>query len=108
MKDLNEMTREDFEALPIIEENEIDCDGLILLPTKKKHESGYAIFYACPTLNGRVLGKVEAYDVFDIKFYRELAKIDCLYKSKLIRIFFGNNYKLNTWLHWLEQRQIGE
>lgn len=100
--DLNEMTRKDFENLPLIKEN-ILCNGLILLPTKRKHDSGYAMFYACPTFNEKVLGKCELYDVFKIGLKRDIVGVDCLFKSKLIRIFLGGNYTLKHLLHWLEQ-----
>lgn len=100
--DLNEMTRKDFENLPLIEDDVL-CDGLILLPTKKKHESGYAMFYACPTLKQKVLGKCEMYDFFDVEIDKDLVKIDCLYASKLIRIQFHGVYSLISCLHWLEK-----
>ena len=99
--DLNGMTRKDFENLPLIKENVL-CDGLILLPTKRKHDSGYAMFYACPTFEGKVLGKCELYDIFNIIPKRDIVSIDCLFKSKLIRIFLCGNYTLNRWLHRLE------
>ena len=99
---LNKMTREDFENLPLIDDN-VFCDGLIFLPTKRKNDSGYAMFYACPTFEQKVLGKCELHDVFDVRFNNDLAKIDCLYASKLIRLQFSNTYKLISWLHWLEK-----
>ena len=39
---INDMTRKDFEALPHRKWNEeIICDNIIILPTKRKHDSGY-------------------------------------------------------------------
>ena len=52
MKDLNDMTRKDFEALPHRKWDEIiECDSIIILPGKPKdlHDSGYRCmdFVAC-------------------------------------------------------------
>jgi len=51
MKDQNEMTRKEFEALPLREnwQEEIICDSLVILPTRKNHDSGYKCldFVAC-------------------------------------------------------------
>ena len=46
MKDLNEMTRKDFAALPERKWNEVldGIDSIVLIPSKKKHDSGYACF----------------------------------------------------------------
>jgi len=39
---INKMTRKDFEALPHRKwDEEIECDSIIILPTHKKHDSGF-------------------------------------------------------------------
>lgn len=100
--DLNEMTRKDFENLPLIEDDVV-CDGLIFLPTKRKHESGYAMFHACPILEQKVLGKCEMDDIIHAGVDKDIVSVDCLYSSKLIRIQFTHYYKLKPALHWLEK-----
>ena len=42
--DINNMTRQEFLDLPILEEYDVDCDSIVLLPTREHHDSGYNYF----------------------------------------------------------------
>lgn len=99
MKDINEMTRAEFEALPILDEkSQIMAQGIVLLPMKGKHDSGYGYFYAIPYLKGTPIGKLPSYDVFSVIDIRYV-NIDCLYGSKLMRIIFGGIKEVSASMH---------
>lgn len=46
MKELNDMTRKDFEALPERTWSEVltGVDSIVLIPSRRKHDSGFACF----------------------------------------------------------------
>ena len=99
MKDINEMTRAEFEALPILRETElVKAQGIVLLPTTGKHDSGYGYFYAIPYLHGFPIGKLPKYDVFNAINIRYV-NVDCLYRSKLMRIIFCGVETVSVAMH---------
>ena len=108
--DINEMTRKQFEELPYLDNDSLYvADSVILLPTNRKHHSGYNYFIPILCYHSEALGKLSGYDVFDIMDCRRVS-IYCLHKSKLIRVsafdmneyvcnpFFLRNYKKRKFL----------
>lgn len=86
--DLNEMTRKDFENLPIINRNKT-CDGFIILPTRRKHESGYFLFDIVPTLHCEPLGKFGVYDTNTLIINKkDIIMFEHLKKANLTHIWF--------------------
>ena len=50
--DINEMTRKQFEELPLIDKFEPDdVDNIVLLPSRRHHDSGYNYYYVIPCVN---------------------------------------------------------
>lgn len=98
MKELNEMTKKEFEAVPYLDEGNYTFNSFILLPTRKVHESGYSMFNAILLMGNTILGKIADYDVVNLEINdKEYLGIDCLKKSKLIRIWsrYENSYIYN-------------
>lgn len=102
------MTRKQFEELPYLDEFEdhdlrdIDVDSIVLLPSRKHHDSGYNIYEVVVCNGHRAIGKCYGYDTFSIymegKFNR--VGIDCLRGSGLMRIFLPpNEYKAVPMFH---------
>lgn len=105
---VNSMTRKDFMNLPCREWSEDigKFTNLIILPTKHKHDSGFACmdFVACfhdspiCRLSGCSdvinIGGIGA-PILDNSFntLKASVNIDCLFKSKLLRLFI-HKYKL--------------
>lgn len=93
---IEEMTQKDFHNLPIRKWDEDigKFDSLILLPTKRKHGSGFACmdFVACKG-NNPICRLSGCSDVVHLGgFLNQEAhnyswSIDCIFKSKLLRIF---------------------
>ena len=88
MKDINEMTRADFEALPQVNEDYVTVGGVVFLPTRKIHETGFRNFI-CVLIDEHhtPIGKCPAYDVFDFANTKYIT-FDCLKKSGLMRAWF--------------------
>lgn len=86
--DINNMTKQQFLELPILEE-EVDCDSIVLLPTKKHYDSGYNYFSVAICNENEVIGKTSLYDIFSVFTGKEKERIgiDCLRRSGLMRIF---------------------
>jgi hypothetical protein len=104
---ITKMTKKEFESLPVRKwGEEISlCDSLVILPTNHKHDSGYMTmdFVACNE-NRPICRLSGCSDVLHIdgiggygereegKFFPDMIKprawsIDCLPKSKLLRLF---------------------
>lgn len=96
---INDMTKEQFKALPIIKEKTI-CDNIVLLPTKIKDQSGYNLYQIVVCLRDKPLGKTYLYDTFSLTVKSavwERIGIDCLRKSGLMRIFFKKSIAYPSW-----------
>ena len=106
--DINEMTIKQFKELPTLKELKYkDIDGIVLLPTKIKHDSGFNYYSVAIVKQGKAIGKTELYDTFSIF---ALAKedrigIDCLRKSGLMRIFLYPKYTLYPDMHWIRKEK---
>jgi hypothetical protein len=114
MKNINEMTRKEFEALPCREWNEDigEFNSMVILPKRKKHDSGYRCmdFVAVKNDNTTLCRLSGCSDVIHIdgiggygdnwlNKYTTVPKlippsgwsIDCLPKSGLLRIWPSSN-----------------
>jgi len=97
MKTINEMTIKKFQAVPHRKswcDDVGPIDSLIILPTKKKHDSGYRIIEVVAERKGFPLCKVtECSDVLNLggmslnKNQTTRWNIDCLPTSGLLRLF---------------------
>ena len=108
--DINKMTRKQFEELPLIDKFEPDdVDNIVLLPSRRHHDSGYNYYYVIPCNKGKPLGICSGYDTFSIYMggsYNRVG-IDCLRGSGLMRIFLPpNEYEIRSLFH--EIRHKGE
>lgn len=96
MKEINQMTRKDFMSLPLAKryDNSV-VDSIILVPDKRTHDSGFSYFTVVYCSNLTPVGRLESYDRFSIYslFENERIVIDCLNKSKCIRIILNDNKK---------------
>lgn len=104
---IHEMTKNDFNNLPIIEADKIEnVDSIVILPTDKKWEEGnYLYFNIVPCVKDEPLGKLKKYDVFrNSKGINEFT-IDILGTSKLTRMFFWNKYDIIPWAHLIEKHR---
>lgn len=109
-KELGEMTRKDFEAVPQLQdwaEEVTDFDSLVILPSRRIHDSGYRCMYFVACSRGKPIVKIAGgSDVIHLDGiggygYKWMQKnngvpgmveakgwsIDCLKKSGLLRIF---------------------
>jgi hypothetical protein len=97
--DINEMSRKQFEELPILEDfKKIKVDSIVLLPTRKHHPSGFNYYTVVACYGWEALGKCNMYDTFSIYISDGYGRvgIDCLRKSGLMRLFLPQaNYMLN-------------
>lgn len=92
--DINRLTRKQFELLPRLNHwNDYDVDSIVLLPTKRHHDSGYNLYSVVACENNKAIGVCDLYDTFSIfmsgKYNR--VGIDCLRGSGLMRIFLPRN-----------------
>jgi len=112
MKNIMEWTRKEFEALPKRKSfnTPIECDTLVILPTRRIHESGWRMMDFVAVSNGKPICRCSGCsDVLDIDgiggyginqnittgIVKAAAwKIDCLPKSGLLRI--DCNYKIKV------------
>lgn len=91
MKEINKMTRKDFMSVPVIDNwHEQEIDSIILVPDKHVHDSGYSYFTVILCNNLRPVERLRTYDTLSIYsiFENQRFRIDCLNKSKCIRIIF--------------------
>ena len=96
-KKIYEMTRKEFEQVPYREswDSEVKCWSLIILPTRRKHSSGYRCmdFVAVDKSNYPICRCSGCSDVINLNYFTEQTQtqtdwnIDCLYKSGLLRLF---------------------
>lgn len=114
MKDINNMTRKEFETLPFIDEfdvEEIEVDRIVLLPTRTHHDSGYNVYYVIACNNRKAIGKCRGYDTFSIFMsgnYNRVG-IDCLRGSGLMSIFLpANEYKIISLYHEIRRKETPE
>lgn len=104
MKNINEMTRKEFEELPYRErfDSEIVCASLVILPTRRKHDSGYRCMdFVAVDAHERPICRcsgcsdvLHLYDWFRESFTKW--DMDCLYKSGLLRVFSRENGNINV------------
>ena len=92
--------RDDFDKIPMCKVGEIICTkDIFILPTRRKHESGYTIMeFVAQKPNGEFVKFGGCSDV--AVFYGWKFKLDCLYPSKIIHLFssdyvFIKNYCLS-------------
>lgn len=87
--DINKMTKRQFKKLPVIDDFQ-DCvpiNSIILLPHRKLHDSGYRSYQVVTCWNMQPIGICGKTDILDVFFENKSEiKIDCLRKSKLMRI----------------------
>lgn len=109
-KDIGQVTREEFLALPHAKWDEsVEGSGLVIIPTKEKHDSGYLCMYYCVTRGHHPYILVGGgSDIIDFENYWHLLKdnnnspfttldvtnnipfswkIDCLPYSGLLHVF---------------------
>lgn len=109
MKDLNDITLEEFQAMECFGQNEIFND-VIIVPTENVHDSGYRCMKFVLVRRGEIVGCVSGYsDVVhpngtgnmglhpDFDMYRRgfvpamHMNIDCLKESGCVRLMFRDN-----------------
>lgn len=98
---IEQMTRQDFWALPLLDEMEdYDIDCIVLLPTRRRHGSGYNLFSIAVCKGWTAIGRTREYDVTSLFPSREnRIGFDCLSKSCLMRVFFEpKRYKIKPLL----------
>lgn len=106
--DINYMSRKQFEELPYLDDFEsIDVDSIVLLPSKRHHDSGFNLYEVVACLGWKPIGKCYSYDTFSIfmegKYNR--VGIDCLRGSGLMRIFLpSNEYYIDTSFHQIRRK----
>lgn len=104
---INDMTRREFEELPLLDwRSNCEVDSIVLLPTRQQHSSGYNNFYVIPCKHHTPLGKCDKYDTFSIYMNSNFNRvgIDCLKKSSLMRIFLPQNeYIVNVSFHQINK-----
>ena len=98
---IEQMTRRDFWSLPLLDELEdYDIDCIVLLPTRRRHSSGYNMFSVVACNKWQAIGRTQEYDFYNL-FPVVGSKIgfDCLQKSSLMRVFFEpKRYKIKPLL----------
>jgi hypothetical protein len=110
MKDIMEWTRKEFEALPKREhfDTPIECDSFLIMPTRRKHGSGWRAMDFVAVNGGVPVCRCSGYsDVLHIDgisgygIHHQMKtvkpagwRMDCLPKSGLLRIFC--NYKIQV------------
>ena len=101
--DINEMSRKQFEALPYLDEFEdYEIDSLVLIPSKRHHDSGYNYYEVVACKEWKPIGKCYGYDTFSIFMESKYNRvgIDCLRVSGLMRIFLPpNEYVIKPMFH---------
>ena len=130
IKDLGSWTKKEFESLPSVKWNDDvgEFDSLIILPTKHTHDSGYKCMDFVTVLNdvpvNRISGGsdvvhlggigglgydwINKYGGVPIKTKPTAWHIDCLKKSKLLRIFTNNKLRAGNALSSFELYEIDE
>jgi hypothetical protein len=102
MNNIYNMTRKEFEKLPFKKDDENigEFDSLIILPTKRKHDSGFAVMDFVAVREEIPICRLSGCS--DVLVLNNINKnddwsIDCLFKSKLFRLFNKTfHLKLNT------------
>ena len=124
MKDINEMTRKEFDALPYRgwDKNIGEFDSLVILPLRTKHDSGYRCMDFVAVNTGKPicrlsgcsdvihLGGIGGFGYNWVKKYGKCPdkippvgfNIDCLPKSGLLQIFCGLKLRAGSGLSSFE------
>lgn len=106
--DITKMTRKQFEELPYIDEmNGIDVDSIVLLPSKRYHDSGFNVYEVVICNKWTALGKCFGYDTFSIFMQGKYNRvgIDCLRGSGLMRIFLPpDEYYAEPMFHQIRRK----
>lgn len=93
-KSYENWTRKEFEALPKLDISEFDytakIDAFVIIPTRKKHDSGFRIMNIAPIINRKPIGRfADMTDSIQLGNYHKdtnvLWAMDCLPASGLIR-----------------------
>ncbi len=112
----NNMTKKDFQELPEIETNSFNdkFTSIVILPTNYVHDSGFKCMdYILVGRNSEPIGKIShGSDVLHINGIGGYGKnienmgsrikpiswgIDCLKKSKLLRLFCDRDLEIDSW-----------
>ena len=111
--DINKMTRKQFEELPYLDEfkdhkfSSIEVDSIVLLPSRKHHDSGFNCYEVVLCNKWEAIGKCYGYDTFSIYMGNGFDRvgIDCLRGSGLMRIFLPRNeYKAVPIYHEIRRK----
>lgn len=106
--DINEMTRKQFKELPILDDfKTYDCDSIVLLPTRLRHNSGFNYYTVIVCNKWNAVGKMDMYDTASIIMESRYNRvgIDCLRGSGLMRIFLPpNEYQANPAFHEIRKK----
>ena len=104
---ITKMSKREFHQLPDLPEDykQIIFDSLIILPTKRLHDSGWRCMYLIPVVDGKPLGKLGGItDVIDILpdespfGYRKAISIDCVPEAGLLRVFpWKGKFVMRRW-----------
>jgi hypothetical protein len=105
------MTRQEFLNLPLLNdiEEEIPVDSIVLIPTRRHHDSGYNLFTTVLCNQGKAIGRADLYDVFHFftSAKHQRIGVDCLRKSSLIRIHFQpKEYVAVPWLYQIYHKDF--
>lgn len=112
--DINEMNRKQFEELPYLDKFEdhslryVGVDSIVLLPSRKHHDSGYNIYEVVACNRNRAIGRCYGYDTFSIYMESNFNRvgIDCLRGSGLMRIFLPpNEYVIKPYMHQIVKKE---
>ena len=107
--DINKMTRKQFEELDCFKgTEEFDVDSIVLLPSRKHHDSGYNIYEVVVCNGNRAIGRCYGYDTFSIYMESNFNSvgIDCLRGSGLMRIFLPpNEYVIKPYMHKIVKKE---
>lgn len=107
--DINWLTRKQLSEIPKLEHfKSYDVDSIILLPTRKHHDSGYNLYEVVVCQRNQAIGKCDLYDTFSIYMTGKYNRvgIDCLRESALMRIFLPpNEYKVIPVYHEIRRKE---
>ena len=98
----NEATKKDFLALPkLTEKNQIEgqVTSIVIVPSRKKHDPGFAIMHIVPCFDCKPYGIIKnTCDFIGINgiipvLNSDAWSIDCLWKSGFLRLFTSDPRK---------------
>jgi len=100
MKDLTQITLEEFQAMEEFGQNNL-FNEVIIVPTEDIHDSGYRCMKFVLALRGRIVGCVGGYcDIAHPNMFKPtiVQGIDCLPKSSCIRLMFHSLFKCDNFI----------